>query len=302
VLVLPGLRSALAGEGAKVGGPASVATKSVEQVDRNGIPEVLAVFDLMGPEAVTALAASPSEEDRARAAVCRFYGGDLAGCLDIAGPMLDGSISPPMDVHLYGAIASYRLGLWPLVLRFTHGDPDGVARFDRQIGRDVDASKVRLLHLYLALAWGQMDRFEEAAAELQRLSATSKDDTEKAALEQRLGELRDREKAIASGKAGAFSESDLWVRGTQHGSSWVRADALGRVARKPMAHIYDMLVAATEDASAEVRSAAAEALGERGDKRAIEAVRALLADPSQGVRDCAKGALQKLGENVPAEK
>lgn len=302
MLSLACFRAASAGEATNVGGPEAVAAKSVEQVDRNGIPEVLAVFDLMGPEGVTALAASPSEEDRARAAVCRFYCGDLAGCLDIAGPVLDGSISPPMDVHLYGAMASYRLGLWPLVLRFTHGDPDGVARYQRQIGREVDANKVRLLHLYQALALAQMDRFDEGAEGLQRLSATSKGDTEKAALEQRIGELRDREKAVASDKARAFSESELWVRATQQGSSWVRAHALGQVARKPMAHIYDMLVAATKDASAEVRSAAAEALGERGDKRAVEVLRALLADPSPRARDSARSALQKLGENVPPDK
>jgi HEAT repeat protein len=73
-------------------------------------------------------------------------------------------------------------------------------------------------------------------------------------------------------------------------ASDVLVETLGRIGPPAVEALIDLLKRAKPD----VRAAAAEALGDTGDKRAIEALTAALTDSDASVRDAAAAALKKL--------
>ena len=82
------------------------------------------------------------------------------------------------------------------------------------------------------------------------------------------------------------------------------AKALGNVWREnhaPHRRAVEPLIAALEDSHADVREAAAWALGDFNDRRSKDALRAALHDEDHRVRDNAAGALRSMGEMPPAE-
>ncbi|MCX5647538.1 MAG: HEAT repeat domain-containing protein, partial [Planctomycetota bacterium] len=165
----------------------------------------------------------------------------------------------------------------------------------------VDQGKVRALKEHQGVALMYMDRFAEAERIFQALVATSKDDKERSAYEERLREVAKRRKAVASGEEKPFSKQAFWIEAIGNGSSWVRARALEKVATIQDETVYKSLLAGLRDPVADVRSAAAIALGNRGDPQAAPALQGLLRDPSPEVRDSARLALQELGKEVPPE-
>jgi len=302
-LFLSVLVQAWAGEPEKRDDVSQVVSEASDLIEHGRVQEAVQRLKALGPDSLAALVKRTYDKfERARVAMCQYYLGDSAGCLDNAGEALFGIIHAPFDIRYYGALASSRERLWPLVLMFTAGDAEALAQQHAAVFvTPVNQGKVRALKEHQGVALMYMDRFAEAERIFQALVATSKDDKERSAYEERLREVAKRQKAVASGEEKPFSEQAFWIEALSSPSSWVRARAMKEVATIQDETVKKSLLAGLKDPAADVRSAAAIALGNRGDPQAAQDLRRLLRDPSPEVRDSVRLALKELGEEVPPE-
>jgi len=302
-LFLSVLGQAWSGESDKRDDVSQVVSEASDLIEHGRVQEAVEKLKAIGPDSLAALVKRTYDKfERARVAMCQYYLGDSAGCLDNAGEALFGITHAPFDIYYYGALASSRERLWPLVLMFTAGDAKVLAQQHALVfGTPIDQGKVRALEEHQGVALMYMDRFAEAERIFQALFATSKDDKERSAYEERLREVAKRQKAVASGEEKPFSEQAFWIEALSSPSSWVRARAMKKVATIQDETVQKSLMAGLKDPAADVRSAAAIALGNRGDPQAAQALQGLLRDPSPEVRDSARLALQELGKEVPPE-
>ncbi len=271
-------------------------------LDRGRVNEATALLALVGNDTLAKDAEKFGLIDkirRAEIAKCQYFLGTYAECLDNAGDVLFGApVHSPPGVHLYGAMAARQAQLWPLVVMFTRGDPEGLAKRLVSLGDNVDERWVREVSLCLCVALARMDRFDEARQRLERLSASAKDPHEAAALRACLAQLDERQRAVRAGEVKPYSATALWLEALDNPSWWVQTEAMREVAKLPDPAVFEKLAARTKHQRAEVRARAAAALGWRGDRRAVDILRPLLKDPNANVRDSARLALERLGEKV----
>ncbi|MFB0546962.1 MAG: HEAT repeat domain-containing protein, partial [Anaerolineae bacterium] len=165
-------------------------------------------------------------------------------------------------------------------------------------GRDVDEEVRRAVEdgSFTTLKSPDASERRRAVLALARLPSRR---TEKPLLEA-IGDKDERVRRVAYGAlAGLYSLPDLARLGNE--DEWVRLAAALALGELEDARAVEPLIARLGDEDGDVRWAAAEALGKIGDARAVEPLIARLADEKWDVRLAAALALGKIGEPCAVE-
>jgi len=263
------------------------------------------ILDAIGSDRLRQSAAADGEANTEKWALCLLSLGDYAGCLDavdIYGTRI--LHAPSSRVLLYGAVAATRLKAYPEAVRLASmcinwPEREALLTTNESLLQKYQPEIIYAL-VYRGIAYLEMDQTTEAEADFQSVLTKTHEPELRKALAQRIQQCRQRSRDLKADGAARFDLNAFWIRAASSPSRVVRTHAMGQIAHLTEASVYGVLLEHLSDPSYEVRSAAACALGERGDKRAIASIRPLLRDPIKDVRESAAISLRQLGENVSA--